>query len=328
MSDVDWWPGDTLVYGRDECFLCGAPLTPVTRTWEHVFPQWILREFDVWEARLTLLNGTDIPYSQLKIPCCLACNGGLLATIERTVATAYRSGIAGFRALGEETLFLWLGKILYGLLVRELHLPADRRDPEAGMIVEPDDLQQFQMHHYLLQGAVRRVRWGTFPASIFLFDTKTSDDAHANFDFSDGPHGPFLSLRIGGVGIFAVLQDWGAARNTLELTPPQSLAPVQFRELSAFMRYYAYRFKRTPTILVGKPADGPAEVTCLPLGGLSGGPLYDPFEPEAFAAVLGHALDVPAEWLLIDGRIRTWMTNDQGEAWDLPFQAWPLPPES
>ena len=61
-------------FGRSTCFLCSAPLRAKNRSDEHVFPKWLLQRFNLWDLKLSLLNGTDISYKQLTIPCCKTCN--------------------------------------------------------------------------------------------------------------------------------------------------------------------------------------------------------------------------------------------------------------
>lgn len=67
------------------CFLCGVSLSADNRTDEDVFPQWLLHKFDLWNKRLTLLNGTTIPYRQIRIPCCGSCNNNHLSKLENRI---------------------------------------------------------------------------------------------------------------------------------------------------------------------------------------------------------------------------------------------------
>lgn len=322
------WPGETQVYSADECFLCGVGLRSETRTDEHIFPGWMQHEFDLSNQRLDLLNGTSIPYRQLKIPCCSECNGGALKKLEDEVAKAYRQGFDAFAALDRRTLFLWLGKILYGLLVREQFLALDRCDPASGSIVDQELLDKFRMHHYLLQATLGRVDWERNPASVRFYRTQVGTEAQHNFDYADGPFGPFLGLRLGPVGIVAVLQDWGAfeAHTTplLEKAERLTLAPVQFREVMACARYTATQFNRTPRLLIGQ-TDGATRVTCLPLSGLSGRPMYDAFVAGDFARVLAFSLRVPLDAVLLGSDVASWLSDNQGRPLQMPFNAHPNP---
>jgi hypothetical protein len=318
------WPGETQIFSENACFLCGIDLTSETRTDEDVFPRWLLGEFNIWNARLDLLNGTSIKYAQLKIPCCGTCNNEFLSRIENKVRTAYAGGYEAVCALDRDILFLWLAKILYGLMVREMYLPLDRRDKSSGPIVEPDFLSQFRMLHYLLQAVIERVEWEGNPASVLLYRTQASETPERNFDFADGPFGPFLSMRLGTVGIIAVLQDWGAleAHAWAQLTWAKELelAPLQFREVMAIGRFWAYKFNRVPNYLVDQ-RDGRGHVTVIPLGGLSAKSLWDEFDHEEYAHMLAASLGVSVDRVHVGDQLRTFLRDDQDHPCVLPFDA-------
>ncbi|MGC2743214.1 MAG: hypothetical protein WA672_08500 [Candidatus Angelobacter sp.] len=90
---------------------------PVERnTDEHVIPKWVQQRYDLWNQRLTLLNKTEISYRQLTIPCCVTCNGTHLNKIETAMQQACDAGAQAVRDLLSQTVFIWMGKILYGLL--------------------------------------------------------------------------------------------------------------------------------------------------------------------------------------------------------------------
>jgi len=118
-------------FGREFCFLCSAGLPADRNTDEHVIPKWVQERYKLWNQKLTLLNNTTIPYRQLTIPCCKTCNNVHLGKIELEMQKACVAGAEAVRALPIETLFIWAGKILYGLLYRE-HLWPNIRERDAG----------------------------------------------------------------------------------------------------------------------------------------------------------------------------------------------------
>jgi hypothetical protein len=63
-------PYEQLQTGANRCFLCGSHLGEA-RTQEHIFPKWLQRRYDLLDQRIDLLNGTGIPYRQMKVPCCV-----------------------------------------------------------------------------------------------------------------------------------------------------------------------------------------------------------------------------------------------------------------
>src|SRR5262245_49103738 len=73
---------EALELANAECFLCASPIIDGLYTLEHVVPAWAQRRYNLWDQRLTLLNGTDIPYRHVTIPCCDDCNGYRLKPME------------------------------------------------------------------------------------------------------------------------------------------------------------------------------------------------------------------------------------------------------
>src|ERR1039458_823988 len=83
------------------CFACGGPSS--SGIGEHVIPKWLQNKCLLFDERLTLLNGTLIPYRNLTVPCCVDCNTGFLSKIENSVQPIFQRGEVLF---GEETLAL------------------------------------------------------------------------------------------------------------------------------------------------------------------------------------------------------------------------------
>ncbi len=198
-------------FDRETCFLCARPLAQHGSTVEHVIPRWVQRRFKLWDQRLDLLNGTSIPYRQLTVPCCEECNKYRLQPIENLVLGAIKEGAEEVRALGNRVLFLWLGKIFYGLLYREVLLYFDRRDPTAGSIVPPEVIKLFLPHLIFLQEARQALETVDFtPGSIFVFNTQQPKDVQFQWDFVDNVDYLTIGVRLGKVGIIGSLADGGA----------------------------------------------------------------------------------------------------------------------
>ena len=315
-------------FGRNVCFLCGDPLID-GGTEEHVISRWAQERFDLWNQRMVLLNGTSIPYRQLTIPCCFPCNNLHLQPIETAVSEAVQRGVDAVRQLGDHTLFLWLGKMFYGLLYRELFLDADRREPSLGTITDPDLLRQYELHHYFLQSSRVPMRFeGDFPASVFVYHTKEPPDRKHGWDFRDNLGSMFISCRVGKVGMIAALQDGGAQRLCDGFYPKVQdfpLHPAQFRELTARSLYTSFLASRTPKYLI---ADGPEyQVFQMPLGGLSTKPLFYSWDQGDYAQVLSQVTEYPFERLYHPpDKVMSWLLWPNGSLRHLTFDEFPWPP--
>ena len=318
-------PEEAPKYGMDFCFLCGVELAPDRNTDEHVIPRWIQDRYDLWDQKLTLLNRTTIFYRQLTIPCCFGCNNEYLGDIERQVQRACDAGREAVLALPRVTLFLWAGKILYGLLYREHLLSANRRAPEEGPIVPAELLEQFMLHHQFLQAA--RLPFEFFPhvpASIFVYETMTPSDHRTGFDYWDEMQRLAISIRVGRVGIVACLQDGGAVEQCFgshyQELAGLALHPMQFAEVTARIFYDLLRFNRVPKFVLME-GNGQVKVMLNPLGGLSGKPLFEEGNIEEYARVLAHCSRLPLDsihpqpdqvmsWLYQSGKLKQMEPDD------------------
>ena len=237
------------------------------------------------------------------------------------------------RKLDKTNLLFWLGKVFFGLLYKEVLIPLDRRSPDEGPIVPVELLDHYKMHHVFLQGVRVPLKFATgFPASIFVFSLQESDDISKRFDLKDGIAVPTISIRLGRVGIIAVLQDGGAQAGMfgdyMRRFEDKSLHPLQFAELTAKVFYKASLFNRTPKYMVMPGSQGSKEVTVvqMPLAGFSTKPVFDEWDFGRYAKFLskitgyrvGQIYEPP-------DKVMTWVTNERDELVfiDVRHSPWP-----
>jgi len=291
------------VYSENSCFFCGRELTPNNNSEEHVIPKWIQKKFNLWNEKMVLLNGTSIPYKSLKVPCCKECNGEFLSSVEKQVAAAIRSGVDAVRNLNKEVLFIWLGKMFLGLHYKELSLPIDRTNPQSEMISSPEILERMKLHRLFLQSVRGEVVCNDFvPYSILVFECKAPDNPRGGWDFVDNWFGPFISVRIGNIGIISVLQDCQtleqAWNENMSMYYDKILHPIQFGELESRAFYQATRFNRTPKYIIRTEENGQnCEVHCPPLMGMSCKSVYNEWNIEEYCNILAWRLGLPLKQL-------------------------------
>jgi hypothetical protein len=314
---------------RNRCFLCGHSLAAANYTDEHVVPAWAQRRHDLWNQKLTLINKTTLSYRNLTVPCCAECNGTHLKPLEDSLAKSVDVGVHAVRALDRSLLFLWLGKIFYGILFKELQLLADRTDPTAGTILTPADIDHYEMHRFFLQQARDRVRLLSFnPGSVFVFPMQDLPSRRIEWDLVDNVQTMFIGVRVGKVGFLAALADGGAQQaneshfNDIADMP---LHPLQFRELCAYVSYSSTLATRTPKYLIteGKPHS----VIQLPLGGMSARPLFEGWDPQTYGQFLAYYTGLPLDDVFAPpDKTWTWIYDEQQKPRFLPFaQAPELP---
>jgi hypothetical protein len=258
----------------NQCFLCRAALDAENRSAEHVIPKWLQDWLKLWNEELWLINSTPLRYRQATIPCCQNCNSQPLAALEKEIQTAFKAGVAGVRALPEERLFQWCGKIFYGLFVREFNLVADRKDPSAGTIVSKEFLTELATFHFFMQSIVRPIVFDGFrPYSIFVVETLTFNESCENFDYYDAlflnPSGGrrlslCLAIRAGSVGVICAFQDNGAQKQELQSEIDKfegiPLHPFQFIELACLSICKASLLSYVPRYSAVQSANGEGAV--------------------------------------------------------------------
>lgn len=287
-------------YNPRICFLCGKFVESMKLTDEHVIPKWAQSRYELWDQKLTLLNRTEIPYRYLTIPCCEDCNSSQLQPIETVMATAVSVGAEAVRKLGNKILFLWLGKIFYGILYKELMLSSDRKNPNAPPILPEEIIREYEKHLFFLQEARGKIEMTGFssPGSIFVFKTQPHTNTAFQWDFCDNLDTYFIAVRMGEVGIIGILADGGAQQLAIDYYEELKdfpLHPIQFRELCAVFSYRSTLATRTPKYVA--ISDDPHKVIQLPLGGLSAKPLFEDWNTDEFAKYLAFYTGQPLEFL-------------------------------
>ena len=225
-----------------QCFACGGE--PTAGHGEHIIPRWMQRRFDLFNQSLTLINGTQIPYRQLTIPCCESCNNGFLRNIENRVIEFLEK--PDFTDTDTRaTLGRWLCKVFIGLLVKETTLLLDRQDPSKGPILSHDFLEEFRHAQFILQSARKRTVFhslhGPHPFTLYMYRIEQDAD-FGDFDLYTNLVGHSIAIRFGPVGVVYVndggLQYEAGRRGPLNLDG-RRLHPVQFSEVVAWVHYKA-----------------------------------------------------------------------------------------
>lgn len=292
----------TQEFGPARCLICGLniPEGSAERTREHVFPKWLLKELDLWDSSVTQIDRRRLAYRKMTVPCCRTCNGTDFSPVEKRVKAAYLEGFDAFSRLDRRDLFLWLGKIYYGLVYRESQQARDVKDQHGARLVPEEHLETLSFHHFLLQSAAGTVTWAPAepgPASFHFFECLDEVQA-ARFDYMDHLFVPILGLRMGKIGVVCVLQDWGRSEGVqqphLNAARGMRLHPTQFREVYGRLNYMTAASWQPKNHLIA----GGRVATVL--AGQSNG-FTGSFVVEDFARVMAHLWEVAPEDIYKDG---------------------------
>ena len=279
-------PFDEMTFTNDRCFVCGKQLSH-NATMEHVYPKWLQRDFNLWEQRLELLNGTCIRYRDMVIPCCVDCNNIMSERIEKPVKEAVAAGYDAVIRLDPQILFQWLNKISYGTLFKQLSLRMDRRDPASGTIYAQENLAKHRMQFLFLRSTIQEVDYVHQPWSILVFKIN-DDDAPAYWAY-DNPIIKTFFMRLNDVGIIAHLMDNGCNQEFFLQTPTMAellqkeLHPIQFAEICAKFHYKSSLMNRLPFYMsVFDQEHNLQMIIAHEMGGI----LFDDWNQETYAHVL------------------------------------------
>lgn len=312
-------PGfSNLQIANDCCFLCGAQTADVTQ--EHVFPKWLQSRHNLWTQRVGLLNDTQIQYRNLLIPCCMNCNNEDLSRLESAVSSAIASGYAASTALDPRLIYLWAGKVFYGILRKEIGLLRDRSRPNDGSIFLPKALVSFSNLHLFLQGIRgNHLFEGDPPYSVLVCNLHDLGSPR-NYCFGDNIAYMTVAIRMGEVGIIVALEDAGMTKQSygryVTKVNGQKLHPIQFDELYAKVTYQSSLVEGRVNYLTSQHVDGrhPAKTEVFDQR------YIHEWSQEHFSVVLrthvGKWLRSKGEgiqWFVPPHSVPTWMVDQSGE---------------
>jgi hypothetical protein len=225
------------------CFLCGIDASAAQFNDEHVIPDWLLRRFALHRRTITLPNCTTLPYGQYKLRCCQTCNSLLGQEVEERISALLGDNIADFASGLSQTsnclLYQWLCLLFIKthLKDRDLRADRDRRSPSPQL----STLYEWRRLHHIHSVARAAVSGVSIdPAvqgTILVFEMNTSDEP---FDYGDIYDHSTVVLRVGRIGVVAVLNDCGATGLILDeflsgIDAP--LVDIQLREIAARAAY-------------------------------------------------------------------------------------------
>jgi len=280
-------PFETLHFDNETCFLSGKDLQSADESIS-VFPEWILDRFTLKDKKFRMLDQvTGIRYGELKLPCSPEVKNAF-NTLEEEIQTAFTNGYEEIKKIDEQKLFLWMGKLVYGVLYNDLTLEMSRTEKkEKNFKMSPLLRKRFGKFHLMLQSLMVPMEFrGLKPWSIQIVKLKYSNDT---FNYKDEPIRLNFSLGMNGFGIVACLQDNGAVgfmqQDIIQKIAEKILHPIQFEELCARFLYANYLLKSNPQHII-EPTKEKIIIESVPLTETADNPLFDNWDDNMFAQVL------------------------------------------
>lgn len=282
-------PFNGMQFNNHTCFLCGTAITPADNI--PVFPDWLMQQYSFADKQLLLLDKSVILYRELTIPCCPTCQTNHIEPLEQKILTAQKNGVAGFRALPERDIFLWIAKMFYGILVRELLNEANPLiKPEHSVGENPKMFTKFQSLFKLVQALRVPVVFDDFsPFSLFILEAGQAEDS-VPFEYRDELSTMVFSIKMGPVTLICCLLDNGILQKVLgqvyDVLQDKIVHPIQVAEFTARVYYGAYLLNIIPEYFERKASPADDFLTYDTLVDDITMPVFNPWENSAYAKIL------------------------------------------
>lgn len=280
-------PFERLNFSKQNCFISGEKLQHSEEE-IHVFPIWLMQEYELHDKQFKLLDESMSTYSHMKLPCAAGINKEVLEPLEEEIKSAFLSGYDEVNKLSDLKLFQWIGKMLYGILFNEIRIGIMQQKAKGEEFIFSQSLvHKFGNLHLMLQSLIKPIEFeGNHPWTIKVFKIESKQDL---FNYRDEINTLTYSLAMKDFGIIACLQDNGTNaiyhKEILAKVQNNPLHPAQFEEICARFFYSNYLFNRLPEYNV-MPTNEAVYIEAMPLMGMSNKPLFDAWQNKTYAQVL------------------------------------------
>lgn len=188
------------------------------------------------------------------------------------------------------------------------------------------------MTHFIIQNARLNIDFraegsSRTPGSVFIFKLQSPDNIEMQFDFRDDIFHLAIFLRLGNRGIIAIA-DGGAVDievgDIFRRDGKFELHPLQFEELGAVSFYKASLFNRTPKYLISERGDD-VQIFQMPLAGLSGKHVFDPWDQTRYAEYLAIFTGYPLDKIAPGDRskVMQWRADEKGGRLKISLKKFP-----
>ncbi|WP_426060419.1 hypothetical protein [Hymenobacter sp. B1770] len=286
---IPYDPFDGMRFGSTTCFLSGQPVGPDDTL--PVFADWLQARYQLAERPIQLLDQRTVQFSDLRLPASPAVQQRI-HELESSVAAAAAEGPAALRALGDDTLFLWMGKMFYGIFITELLNEFEPLiKPKYPLAENAALVRRFQAFFQLLQGLRVPTEYADFvPGSVFVLEADPTEDV-TPFEYDDDLNTLVFSIKLDKTVLVACLVDIGLigqAMGKVYQDAQRPLHPVQIAEFKARVYYAAHLLHVVPDIYPRAPRPGDTKLVFDALIDDVTGAIFNPWENSAYTQALAE----------------------------------------
>ena len=284
MSLSRFNPFQDLIFDDQFCFLTGDLTTEKMA----VFPEWLMEHFKFGGDRIEMMDKSkSYTYADLQLPCTPRVKKAF-EELEEKVQAAYQKGFEGMAELDEQIIFLWTGRMVYGMLYYEMQYESNRKlRLREHFNLSATLRERFGNFHLMMQSMVEPITFvGQKPWSIAVFPLKYSADI---FSYRDDTINLLFQFGVNGFGFIACLQDNGIIKekhqDLLNKMEGHVLHPIQFEELYASFHYsdYILQYKAEYKI---ENTDLGISIEAISITAKENRPIFGLWDNEIFAQLL------------------------------------------
>ncbi|MCC3151850.1 hypothetical protein Q3A66_00505 [Hymenobacter sp. BT770] len=284
---IPYDPFDGMRFGPQTCFLSGQPVGPDDTI--PVFAEWLQARYNLADRPIQLLDQRTVLMRDLRLPASPAVRARIEA-LEQQVETASAQGPEALRALGDETLFLWMGKMFYGVFITELLNEFEPLiKPKYPLAENAALVRRFQAFFQLLQGLRVPTEYADFvPGSVFVLEADPAEDV-TPFEYDDDLNTLVFSIKLNKTVLVACLVDIGLigqAMGKVYHDAQRPLHPVQIAEFKARVYYAAHLLHVVPDIYPRTPRPGDTQLVFDALLDDVTGAVFNPWENASYTQTL------------------------------------------
>lgn len=197
----------------DCCFICGASQSDTVFNDEHVWPNWLLRQFELHNEVINLGNDTTFSYSRYTTICCAKCNSRMGKEIESPAKKILSLSAKEIKTALKDSskqliLYRWLASIFLKVHLknRSFRMELDRRI-DAGQIADNYDWSTLHQLHAVVRSFYTGIHVdSSATGSLFAVESQ-SHIASDLFDHMEIYNTKSMFVRMNKIALFVGFDD-------------------------------------------------------------------------------------------------------------------------
>src|SRR5690606_16733942 len=145
-------------FDNNTCFLSGQPLQSVAEQVQ-VFPDWLMRKFNIENKPFKLLDESICTYGQLRLPCAPVV-AEQISALDTQIEKTFEKGYDAVKEMDRVTLFQWVARMVYGVVFNEIQAGIRQQELNGETMNFSQVLvHKFRNLHLMLQSLIMPIQF-------------------------------------------------------------------------------------------------------------------------------------------------------------------------